>query len=169
MTGRFTSVARSQWKAKIQVTLSLLTDKATSLDIIDKEIYDAVLDSNSIEEEMIIEVEAADEYKTRFETAKLEVQRALKSEVSMLPQNGASGSAIDRPSENSRNFKWPKIELKQFNGDPKEWLKFLGIFNKVHEDASISEVEKFQYLSKPVNSWIVTRQPPQIIPKWLKA
>ena len=122
--------------AKIQVTLSLLTDKATSLDIIDKEIYGAILDTNSTEDEMTIEIEVADEYKTRFEAVKLEVQRMLKSEVGVLPRNGASGSATDRPFENSRNFKLPKIELKKFNGDPKEWLKFWGIFNKVHEDAN---------------------------------
>ncbi|GBN27744.1 hypothetical protein AVEN_198857-1 [Araneus ventricosus] len=36
-----------------------------------------------------------------------------------------------------RKFKLPKIELKKFTGDAKEYLSFWSQFRKVHEDVSI--------------------------------
>ncbi|GFT06890.1 DUF1758 domain-containing protein [Trichonephila clavipes] len=54
------------------------------------------------------------------------------------------------PSEaEKRKFKLPKIELKKFNGDPKEFLAFWSQFKKIH-DSSIAEENKMQYLLQSV-------------------
>ncbi|GBM87313.1 hypothetical protein AVEN_169949-1 [Araneus ventricosus] len=51
-----------------------------------------------------------------------------------------------------RTFKPPKIELKKFNGDAKEYLIFWSQFRKNHEDTSIPNEEKMQYLLRAVVS-----------------
>ncbi|GBM65297.1 hypothetical protein AVEN_15377-1 [Araneus ventricosus] len=49
-----------------------------------------------------------------------------------------------------RKFKLPKIELKKFDGDAKDYLIFWSQFRKIHEDASIPNEDKFQYLLQAV-------------------
>ncbi|XP_035222808.1 uncharacterized protein LOC118195583, partial [Stegodyphus dumicola] len=49
-----------------------------------------------------------------------------------------------------RKFKLPKIELKKFNGEAKEFLTFWSQFSKIHEDPTIPDEDKFQYLLQAV-------------------
>ncbi|GBN97511.1 hypothetical protein AVEN_150126-1 [Araneus ventricosus] len=49
-----------------------------------------------------------------------------------------------------RKFKLPKIELKKFDGDAKDYLTFWSLFRKIHEDASIPKEDKFQYLLQAI-------------------
>lgn len=50
-------------------------------------------------------------------------------------------------SRNARSkYKLPKLELRKFSGDPKEWLAFWSQFKEIHKDASMSAENKFQYL-----------------------
>ncbi|GFX11763.1 DUF1758 domain-containing protein [Trichonephila clavipes] len=51
------------------------------------------------------------------------------------------------PSEaEKRKFKLPKIQLKKFNGDPKEFLAFGSQLKKIHDGSSNAEEDKIQYL-----------------------
>ncbi|GFS52483.1 uncharacterized protein TNCV_4851521 [Trichonephila clavipes] len=43
-------------------------------------------------------------------------------------------------------FKLPKLELRKFGGDPKELLSFWSQFQKIHDDGSIPDEDKMQYL-----------------------
>ncbi|GFX78750.1 DUF1758 domain-containing protein [Trichonephila clavipes] len=45
-----------------------------------------------------------------------------------------------------RKFKLPKLELRKFGGDPKEFLSFWSQFQKIHDDGSILDEDKMQYL-----------------------
>ncbi|GFY65962.1 uncharacterized protein TNIN_378391 [Trichonephila inaurata madagascariensis] len=49
-----------------------------------------------------------------------------------------------------RKFKLPKIELKKFSGDAKEYMTFWTQFRKIDEDSSIPPEDKFQYLLQAV-------------------
>ncbi|GBN84030.1 hypothetical protein AVEN_31323-1 [Araneus ventricosus] len=49
-----------------------------------------------------------------------------------------------------RKFKLPKIELMKFTGDAKECLSFWRQFRKIHEDTSIPNEDKMQYLLQVV-------------------
>ncbi|GBN49393.1 hypothetical protein AVEN_181100-1 [Araneus ventricosus] len=49
-----------------------------------------------------------------------------------------------------RKFKLPKIELKKFTGDAKEYLSFWSQFRKIHEDTSIPNEDKMRYLLQAV-------------------
>ncbi|XP_066907403.1 uncharacterized protein [Halyomorpha halys] len=56
-------------------------------------------------------------------------------------------SVCSSASNNKKgNLKLPKIELKKFNGEIKEWLGFWGQFSRIHEDPQIKPEDKFQYL-----------------------
>ncbi|GFX76392.1 retrovirus-related Pol polyprotein from transposon opus [Trichonephila clavipes] len=49
-------------------------------------------------------------------------------------------------SVQKRKFKLPKLELRKFSGEPKDYLAFWSQFEKIHMDATIAEEDKFQYL-----------------------
>ncbi|GFU17777.1 hypothetical protein TNCV_1700341 [Trichonephila clavipes] len=44
----------------------------------------------------------------------------------------------------------PKIELKKFSGEAKDFLAFWSQFQKIHNDKSIAEEDKMQYLLQSV-------------------
>ncbi|GBM18021.1 hypothetical protein AVEN_238410-1 [Araneus ventricosus] len=70
--------------------------------------------------------------------------------VSTILNSTHSDSAIINSAENAtigkRRFKLPKLELRKFEGDVKEWLYFWNQFEKIHDDSSIEDSDKFQYL-----------------------
>ncbi|GFV21239.1 DUF1758 domain-containing protein [Trichonephila clavipes] len=45
-----------------------------------------------------------------------------------------------------RKFKLPKIEVKKFDGNAKEYLTFWSQCKRIHEDESLPNEEKFQYM-----------------------
>ncbi|GFW08238.1 DUF5641 domain-containing protein [Trichonephila clavipes] len=47
-----------------------------------------------------------------------------------------------------RKFKLPKLELRKFGGDPKEFLLFWSQFQKIHDDGSIPDEDKMEPKSK---------------------
>ncbi|GFX68068.1 DUF1758 domain-containing protein [Trichonephila clavipes] len=49
-----------------------------------------------------------------------------------------------------RSFKLPKIELKKFSGEAKDFLAFWSQFQKIHNDKGIAEQDKMQYLLQSV-------------------
>ncbi|GFX27501.1 DUF1758 domain-containing protein [Trichonephila clavipes] len=68
----------------------------------------------------------------------------LKLRIERLQENAGPSEA------DKRKFKVPKIELKKFNGDSKEFLAFWSQFKKIHDDSSIAEEDKMQYLLQSV-------------------
>ncbi|GFS55684.1 DUF1758 domain-containing protein [Trichonephila clavipes] len=81
--------------------------------------------------------EEAETYRDRY------LEKCFKIE-NRLQENSASSEA------EKRKFKLPKIELKKFNGDPKEFLAFWSPFKKIHNDSSIAEEDKMQFLLQSV-------------------
>ena len=64
----------------------------------------------------------------------------VKSQSKM---NGDSNNV----SSNNGNTKLPKLQLKRFSGDMREWLPFWEQFDvAVHQNLQLSEAEKFYYL-----------------------
>ncbi|UYV75710.1 hypothetical protein LAZ67_13001071 [Cordylochernes scorpioides] len=71
-------------------------------------------------------------------------------------------------SSHHRTVKLPKIELKKFTGEIKDWLGWWAQFNKIHVDPTLEDSDKFQYLvqskspgtraSKLVNSYPLTAE-----------
>ncbi|GFX68805.1 DUF1758 domain-containing protein [Trichonephila clavipes] len=55
-------------------------------------------------------------------------------------------TVISEVPDTPRKFKLPKLELRKFGGDPKEFLSFWSQFQKIHDDGSIPDEDEMQYL-----------------------
>ena len=54
---------------------------------------------------------------------------------------------MNNPVSKTINMKLPKLEIKRFSGDPKEYKSFKGSFEiAVNQRSGIAELEKFTYL-----------------------
>ncbi|XP_035205326.1 uncharacterized protein LOC118180329, partial [Stegodyphus dumicola] len=60
-------------------------------------------------------------------------------------------------NETKRNFRLPKLELKRFDGNFKNWLGFWGQFKKIHDDDSIDADDKFQYFLQATEDGLSAR------------
>ncbi|GFW69126.1 DUF1758 domain-containing protein [Trichonephila clavipes] len=67
----------------------------------------------------------------------------------LLPPQKVRETVVPTETE-KRSFKLPKIELKKFSGEAKDFLVFWSQFQKVHNDKSIAEEDKMQYLLQSV-------------------
>jgi hypothetical protein len=113
---------------------------------------DLMLDADCTDEEQDQETEEVDEYRNRVRDIKLLISSLLYptqhpgsrsgSPAASEFENAGSASTTTR----KRNFKLPKIELKKFNGELKEWLGFWSQFQKIDEDDTLHVTDKFQYL-----------------------
>ncbi|GFT56979.1 uncharacterized protein TNCV_189771 [Trichonephila clavipes] len=118
-------------------TLSVLkiqfNDKFARMDSCQNAISETLLLSDDGEHLFAEDLEDAEIYREKFWefTTKIE----LKSQQCTVPSG-----------KESRKFKLPKIELKKFNGEAKEYLTFWSQFQKIHEDRGIAAEDKMQYL-----------------------
>ena len=113
-----------------------LEEKLEDITILDREIV-ALIDG----EELTKEIEEADAFKEN-------IFRALAKIDSNLREHSRT-EASDRPSRASASSqaKLPKLELRPFNGDVTQWMTFWDSFKSaVHDNSSISDVDKFNYL-----------------------
>ena len=114
-----------------------LEEKLEDITILDREIV-ALIDG---EEELTKERKEADAFKAN-------IFRALVKIDSNLREHSRT-EASDRPSRASASSqaKLPKLELHPFNGDVTQWMTFWDSFKSaVHDNSSISDVDKFNYL-----------------------
>ncbi|GFX59154.1 integrase catalytic domain-containing protein [Trichonephila clavipes] len=49
-------------------------------------------------------------------------------------------------TSSSSSLRLPKIQFQQFSGELTDWLRFHNQFKRIHEDESIDDGDKFQYL-----------------------
>ena len=127
-----------------QGLLIVLEEKAKELDTLNQRIFDIAVDTEVTEEDLNKEIESVDEYKWKFQVVKVTVARLASPQqlAPAVPRTAANRNL----SDNSWKYKLPEIELKRFNGGPKEWLQFWSFFKRIQDDVSLSNEEKFQYL-----------------------
>lgn len=82
----------------------------------------------------------------------------MKSEQGQLESSSSNDRQIVNAfRENVRAYKLPKIELKKFSEDLKEWLhtQFWSLFKNIQEDLSMVKEDKFQYFIQAMvaDSW----------------
>ncbi|GBM70894.1 hypothetical protein AVEN_28462-1 [Araneus ventricosus] len=96
------------------------------------------------------EVEDFRDKAIRIETKARRIINYQQHNVSTILHSTHRDSAIINSAENAtiakRRVKLPKLELRKFDGDVKEWLYFWSQFEKIHNDSSIEDSDKFQYL-----------------------
>ena len=112
-------------KDKIKRITITLNEKLATLKALDESIL-AAIDKGNLEPE----IEESEEFRARIHGALVKLQK--------------SGSV---PSSSSNGAKLPKLHIKRFAGNPKNWQTFWDSFSSaVHKNASLTNVDKFNYL-----------------------
>ena len=96
----------------------------------------------------------SEEYKEKFDSARVKVE-TYWSELA-TKQNALS--VCSSPSSSRRKLKLPKIELKTFSGEVRDWLGFWSQFKRIHEDKDIEVEDKFQYLIQATSTGTRARE-----------
>lgn len=134
--------------AELQVFLQVLEDKNKALEDADSVYIKCLIETENVTAETIdTEMASNDEYKRKYIRARMAAMTYLPIATSNAVSghtNSAAGNT--EPVGAQPVIKLPKIELRKFSGDVKEWLPFWSQFRKIHENANINKGDKFQYL-----------------------
>ncbi|CAG9819716.1 unnamed protein product [Phaedon cochleariae] len=111
----------------------------------DKQVLDLMLDEDSIEENIDLEVGKADELMSKYNTPKFRVEPRMSKDC--FVDNPSAASSVSSHISHLRSvLKLPKIEFTKFGGDIKDWLQFWSQFKRINDDESLENEDKFQYL-----------------------
>ena len=102
----------------------------------------AAIDEGNLESE----IEESEEFCTRIHGALVKLQKCENSHGKQESPQGSQGGSV--PSSSSNNAKLPKLHIKRFAGNPKNWQTFWDLFSSaVHiKNASLTNVDKYNYL-----------------------
>ncbi|GBN26735.1 hypothetical protein AVEN_120134-1 [Araneus ventricosus] len=79
---------------------------------------------NFVEHEFSSDIDLTENYRDQWVAMKIKVDLILSTNE----ENDEISSAVN---ETKRNFRLPKLELKRFDGDTKNWLGFWGQLKKI--------------------------------------
>lgn len=131
----------------IKITFELLTSKYDDLRMLDNEIYGIILEDAS-EKELEDEMITCDSYKVKYSGSKLQYRKMCEDEdaenIERRSESGR-GSSVEE-NQGRRKFKLPHIQFKHYDGSVKDWLAFWAQFKKIHEDSTIDDHDKIEYL-----------------------
>ncbi|XP_031356628.1 uncharacterized protein LOC116180664 [Photinus pyralis] len=130
-------------KERIQFVLKTLNEEQINLAELDQKILGQMVDDGVDETDQDTEYEAIIEMRQQIMTTCFKAEEIIESLVPVvLPP-----SSITFGSEGgARGFRLPKIELKKFSGEFKDWLGYWAQFEKIDQDSSLPVSDKFQYL-----------------------
>ncbi|GBO26555.1 hypothetical protein AVEN_148045-1 [Araneus ventricosus] len=123
---------------QLSISKAQIEDKFTRLEKCQTEITNLILKDTDAERAYEEDFLSAEKYRDRFSELCAQIQRLSMKETEI------------KEFSEKRKFKLPKIELKKFTGDAKEYLSFWSQFRKIHEDTSIPNEDKMQYLLQAV-------------------
>ena len=122
--------------AKDKVTRIIITfnDKLATLKSLDESI---------LEPNIVTEVEESEEFCAQIHAALVKLQRCQTSKNESTVPLQSNPSVSTQPV----NAKLPKLQIKKFTGDPKEWQSFWDSFSSaVHTNKALKNVDKLNYL-----------------------
>jgi hypothetical protein len=90
-----------------------------------------------------------------MDVASVEVEAFLNK---LTVQNNNTTMTCSSPTSCRRKLKLPKIELKKFEGDVKDWLSFWSQFSRIHKDKEVKDEDTFQYLIQATASGTRARE-----------
>ncbi|GFU52579.1 DUF1758 domain-containing protein [Trichonephila clavipes] len=119
---------------KISLLQVQLKDKYLRLEAAQEAVSGALLQLEDNGEEFETDFIDAESYREKYLEYYTRIDKKLGETV------------ISDVPDTPRKFKLPKLELRKFGGDPKEFLSFWSQFQKIHDDGSIPDEDKMQYL-----------------------
>lgn len=126
----------------MDIFLEQLEEKRKQLRICDDAILKMVQEKGCTQKDYDTEYNAAEEYHDKFIALKMKTKK-------LISKNNSTRSTVDVTEASTSatpKYRLPEIELRKFNGDPREWLNFWSQFEKIHLDPNIDGRDKFQYL-----------------------
>ncbi|GBN53656.1 hypothetical protein AVEN_106185-1 [Araneus ventricosus] len=123
---------------QLSISKAQIEDKFTRLEKCQTEITNLTLKDTDAERAYEEDFLSAEKCRDRFSELCAQIQRLSMKETEI------------KEFSEKRKFKLRKIELKKFTGDAKEYLSFWSQFRKIHEDTSIPNEDKMQYLLQAV-------------------
>ncbi|GBN87863.1 hypothetical protein AVEN_264489-1 [Araneus ventricosus] len=123
---------------ELLVLKSQISDKFARLHTCQTEITNLILKTEDAEQAYEEDFLSAEKYRDKYIELCSQIEQMCLKDSSTKDVSG------------KRKFKLPKIELKKFDGDAKDYLTFWSQFRKIHEGASIPNEDKFQYLLQAV-------------------
>ncbi|GFY20891.1 putative RNA-directed DNA polymerase from transposon X-element [Trichonephila clavipes] len=121
-------------KNEVNALYKQLQDKFSPLETIQEEISDLLLTSHDLKDTYQEDFSKAEEYRDKFCQIFSILEASQEQEILVSEENN---------SVQKRKFKLPKLELRKFSGEPKDYLAFWSQFEKIHMDATIAEEDKF--------------------------
>lgn len=129
----------------IKRLFSRLEDRFGQLVRVDDTITQELAEQDISEEDMNEEYDSCQEYRDKMSDITSVVEKLCRPEqIDKTANSMGSGSCCG--GDGKSRYKLPKLELVKFNGEPKNWLNFWSQFKGIHENATLSSEEKFQYL-----------------------
>ena len=135
----------------LRLRLLKLEEVTLEVTALDNRIMGLMLDKNCTDVEQDLEMAAVEEYNDKVRETKMKLNFLLfplPSIRSGSPTVSEAGTGDTATRNQKRNFKLPKIELKKFSGDLKEWIGFWSQFQKIDEDETLHVTDKFEYLTQ---------------------
>ncbi len=147
---------------KLRVMLATYDAKIELLRKLDETVSDLIQDERGLETEIV----EADNYLTGLTQKRYAIEsfinqntthsNSLASPVATATlQNGHVFSTQSTPpqSQNTNSHRLPKLALPVFNGNPLKWQTFWDSYKvAIHENSSLSDIQKFTYLKAQVSS-----------------
>ncbi|XP_059057799.1 uncharacterized protein LOC131851326 [Achroia grisella] len=123
-----------------ETNFSILTIRNKKLNTINNKIIDLWLDLKNRDESAYDEdIKSIEKYQDIWFTMKLKYKNVFNNCKSNIETEFQASYVEDTVVKNT----W---RLPRYDGDVKKWIGFWGKFKKIHEDISIDESMKFQYL-----------------------
>lgn len=126
----------------IRISRDMLQAKFETLSVVEGEFFELLLEEAD-ESELEAEVQGRDEYLRKFTALKVKVNDFLEN-ISQSSNPTAITGQLSNVSK--RRFELPRIEFKHYDGSIRDWLAFWGQFSKIHDDPSIDNSDKIEYL-----------------------
>ncbi|XP_076658275.1 uncharacterized protein LOC143362201 [Halictus rubicundus] len=123
-----------------QVALQMLESRMQDLELANSKYVD-FLSETATEEDIVTDMEAQDKYKEKFLEAKLRFIGQITTN-SRQETNGQPSTQTEKP------FKRPFLKVVKYSGSVSTWLQFWSHFRKIHEDRSVSQEDKLEYLKQ---------------------
>lgn len=153
----------------LQVMFSRLEKHLTEVDDLDQKMLGLLLDADCTEDEYAAEKDTIEQYQNRATRAKCRIGEVMTRVPSTQGSPTRSYASVYSDGQKKKSYKLPKIQIRKFNGEIKEWLGFWSQFKKIHEDEELHD--KLQYLVQSmVNGTrahdLVTKYPQTAEPVW---
>ncbi|XP_063537530.1 uncharacterized protein LOC134746888 [Cydia strobilella] len=167
---RLFSTARNEIESHLESTnidnftaaFNKLQLRADSLFNVDQRIKEQWLKTDEMtEDEIYKDCMTSDKYQSDWERIKVMYDNVSWKNERKRRSRKSSGSDVSNNTDkshqsceksacssacHSRRFRLPKFELRKFDGNTKNWIGFWCQFQKINDDESIDDGDKFQYL-----------------------